>query len=173
MKDNPTAVMFANGSILLGTRGAFPASAAAAAAPGGKNGGVALFRAASWRGPYAMSSPSVLPCGSACNVEDPFLWRTPRGFHLLMHDHQPFPFHKQVRASPHPHPYPLHRIRSMSSGFVNADIFLCRPSPTPSRQTPAAGQAGSGAGVRPATARACASTTAPHMSSAGTVAEVP
>ena len=27
---------------------------------------------------------------------DPFLWQSPRGFHLLMHDHEPFPFHKQV-----------------------------------------------------------------------------
>ena len=33
---------------------------------------------------------------SSTKTEDPFLWQSPRGFHMLMHDHAPFPFHKQV-----------------------------------------------------------------------------
>ena len=46
--------------------------------------------------------PSHLP--SACEVSsrrvvggrDPFIWQSRRGFHMLMHDHAPFAFHKQV-----------------------------------------------------------------------------
>jgi hypothetical protein len=77
-KDNPTAVMYGNGSVLLATRG------------------IALFMADSWKGPYRMLSESVLPCGESCLNEDPFLWQSKRGLHLLMHDHKPFPYHKQV-----------------------------------------------------------------------------
>ena len=44
---------------------------------------------------------------SACDVSsyrvdvvggrrDPFIWQSRRGFHMLMHDHAPFAFHKQV-----------------------------------------------------------------------------
>merc|ERR1712137_405802 len=31
-----------------------------------------------------------------CKQEDPFPWQSPRGLHMLMHDHEPFDFHKQV-----------------------------------------------------------------------------
>ena len=64
--------------------------------------GTSLFKAPSWRGPYMMVNPSIMSCefgdpeDGGCRTEDPFLWQSPRGFHLLMHDHQPFDFHKQV-----------------------------------------------------------------------------
>ncbi len=42
-----------------------------------------------------MLKKMVYHINSMC-IADPFLWQSPRGFHLLMHDHAPFPFHKQV-----------------------------------------------------------------------------
>ena len=86
LKDNPTAIIYGNGSVLMVTRG------------------TALFKAASWRGPYHMANPSILGCEYAdpslggCREEDPFIWQSPRGFHLLFHNHEPFAFHKQVLA---------------------------------------------------------------------------
>ena len=76
--DNPSAVFHANGSVTLVTRG------------------ISLFRAASWRGPFFMLSADLLP--DEDTSEDPFLWRSPRGWHMLLHDHKPFAFHKQVTA---------------------------------------------------------------------------
>jgi len=81
-QDNPTAIMYANGSVLLATRGITKVAS--------------LFFADNWRGPYKMVKDAVLPCGNACIQEDPFLWQSPRGLHLLFHNHVPFPFHKQV-----------------------------------------------------------------------------
>lgn len=43
LKDNPTAIVFGNGTVLMATRG------------------TSLFRAASWRGPYHMLSVSIIP----------------------------------------------------------------------------------------------------------------
>ena len=43
LKDNPTAIVFGNGTVLMATRG------------------TALFRADSWRGPYHMLSASIIP----------------------------------------------------------------------------------------------------------------
>lgn len=83
-RDNPSAVMFPNGTVLLATRGAKGTA------------GVSLFVATGWRGPYRMVRYDALPCAPACKVEDPFLWRGPRGLHMLAHDHEPFPFHKQA-----------------------------------------------------------------------------
>jgi hypothetical protein len=48
-----------------------------------------------------MVNPSILPCKNAdpgCLEEDPYLWQSPRGFHLLFHNHEPFAYHKQVLA---------------------------------------------------------------------------
>ena len=76
-KDNPSAVFNErDGSVTLVTRG------------------ISLFRASDWRGPYFMQVEDVLPI--ADTSEDPFLFRTTRGWHMLLHDHQPFAFHKQV-----------------------------------------------------------------------------
>ena len=86
LKDNPTAIIFGNGTVLMVTRG------------------TSLFKAASWRGPYRMENPSILGCEYAdpslggCREEDPFFWQSPRGFHLLFHNHEPFAYHKQVLA---------------------------------------------------------------------------
>jgi len=75
--DNPSAVFHADGSVTLVTRG------------------IALFRSGGgWRGPYAMLRADLLPAADLS--EDPFLWRSPRGWHMLLHDHQPFAFHKQA-----------------------------------------------------------------------------
>lgn len=63
--------------------------------------GIALFMASSWRGPYVQLSADVLGCGGnggACTVEDPFIWQSRRGLHMLFHDHEPFAFHKQATA---------------------------------------------------------------------------
>jgi len=81
--DNPSAILYANGSALLMTRNS------------------AMWTAESWRGPYHLFSDDVLGCGCslcACSVEDPFIWQSPRGLHMLAHDHEPFDFHKQVTA---------------------------------------------------------------------------
>lgn len=84
LKDNPTAIIYGNGTVLMITRG------------------TSLFKADSWRGPYHMANPSIMTCENAnptdggCRTEDPFFWQSPRGFHLLMHDHEPFAYHKQV-----------------------------------------------------------------------------
>ncbi len=43
LKDNPTAIVFGNGSVLMATRG------------------TALFKADTWRGPYRMLSASIIP----------------------------------------------------------------------------------------------------------------
>ena len=76
-KDNPSAVFDErDGSVTLVTRG------------------ISLFRASHWRGPYHMQAEDVLP--TADTSEDPFLFRTVRGWHMLLHDHKPFAFHKQV-----------------------------------------------------------------------------
>ena len=79
LRDNPSAIVYDNGTVLMVTRG------------------TSLFRAESWRGPYVELSASLFPCGdNACKVEDPFFWQSKRGFHMLMHDHEPFAYHKQV-----------------------------------------------------------------------------
>ena len=77
--------VFGNGTVLMVTRG------------------TSLFRASSWRGPYHLLRLSIIPNEQRKNsdpkstkTEDAFFWRSPRGFHLLMHDHAPFPYHKQV-----------------------------------------------------------------------------
>lgn len=81
--DNPTAIMYSNGSVLLMVRGS------------------ALYNGKSWRGPFTMAIEDALGCGGpkkACSVEDPFIWQSPRGLHMIAHDHEPFDFHKQVTA---------------------------------------------------------------------------
>ena len=56
---------------------------------------------------HRQAAPTMPPCHlpSACEASsfrvvggrrDPFIWQSRRGFHMLMHDHAPFAFHKQV-----------------------------------------------------------------------------
>jgi len=81
--DNPTGIVRRNGSVLLMVRGS------------------AMFTAPSWDGPYTMFTEDALGCGQRkkeCSVEDPFIWASPRGLHMLAHDHEPFEYHKQVTA---------------------------------------------------------------------------
>lgn len=51
---------------------------------------IGLARAASYRGPYEQLPQSILrnPDNSTHHCEDPFLWRSPRGWHLLVHNQQ-------------------------------------------------------------------------------------
>lgn len=46
-KDNPSAIVYGNGSVVMVTRG------------------LSLFKAASWRGPYHMENPSIMACENA------------------------------------------------------------------------------------------------------------
>lgn len=58
---------------------------------GPKSGGelVGVARAASWRGPYTVVTPTpVVPDHWYCvagSAEDPFLWRSKRGWHIIVH----------------------------------------------------------------------------------------
>ena len=82
MLDNPSAVFFANGSLLMASRGGDPADEAwsdgVVTAPG-------------WRGPYTQHGmigepKSAGPALASPQVEDPFVWRDARGhFHALFH----------------------------------------------------------------------------------------
>lgn len=95
--DNPTAIMYSNGTVLLMVRGS------------------ALYTASSWQGPFTQVSEDVLGCGGpnkACSIEDPFIWASPRGLHLIAHDHEPFEYHKQVTA------YAFTEDRSGRSGWT-------------------------------------------------------
>jgi len=81
--DNPTAIIYNNGTVLLMVRGS------------------AMYTAPSWRGPFTRFTEDALGCGQSkeeCSVEDPFIWQSPRGLHMIAHDHDPFEFHKQVTA---------------------------------------------------------------------------
>lgn len=81
--DNPTAILRGDGSVLMMVRGSV------------------LYSAPSWRGPYTRISEDALGCGTGkkeCSVEDPFIWQSPRGLHMIAHDHEPFDFHKQATA---------------------------------------------------------------------------
>lgn len=79
---NPSAVLFPNGSVLLAVSRAW--------APSPKPGGgkrTTLMRANSWRGPYTNITHGYND--SIGNGEDPDLFRTPRGFHMLNHNTGP------------------------------------------------------------------------------------
>jgi hypothetical protein len=79
---NPSAVFMEDGSVLM----AFNA---------GWNHGyvetIGLAKAPSWRGPYTLFSPDPILLnadGTHHQCEDPFLWRTARGLHIMVHNQQ-------------------------------------------------------------------------------------
>ena len=79
---NPSAVFFRNGSVLLAVSRAWSPSPE----PGGGKR-TTLMRADSWAGPYTNVTRGY--DGSIGNGEDPCLFRTPRGFHMLNHNTGP------------------------------------------------------------------------------------
>eukprot|EP00937_MAST-01D_sp_MAST-1D-sp2_P000593 g593.t1 len=74
---NPSAVFFPNGTVLL--------AVSRATDPGGKR--TTMMVAESWRGPYRNATSGYGE--SIGNGEDPDLFRTRRGFHMLGHDTGP------------------------------------------------------------------------------------
>jgi hypothetical protein len=78
---NPSPVVFENDSVLM----AFTA--------GYCHGGIeaiGIAKAPHWKGPYTMETlepifPKPTFCLSEQQYEDPFFWRGPRGFHILLH----------------------------------------------------------------------------------------
>ena len=63
---------------------------------------IGLARARTWRGPYSLLGPNAVnkeqPWCVAGQAEDPFLWRSDRGWHLLMHGSKHARVHVHVCA---------------------------------------------------------------------------
>ena len=82
---NPSPTLLANGSVLLAFQGGYCHSII----PGIGEEDIGVALASSWNGTYALvtGAPIALPppwCVAGLG-EDPFLYATPRGFHLLIH----------------------------------------------------------------------------------------
>jgi hypothetical protein len=79
---NPSAVVNADGSIVMAINAGFCHAHLET---------IGLLQAPSWRGPWTYLSidPILLNAdGSIHHCEDPFLWRTSRGWHLMVHNQQ-------------------------------------------------------------------------------------
>jgi hypothetical protein len=81
---NPSPVFFNNGSVLLAVSRNFQKSDGSSA--GKRN---VLMRADSWRGPYMNISQTATLDGSIQSGEDPDLFQTKRGWHMLNHNTGP------------------------------------------------------------------------------------
>ena len=78
---NPSPVFFENGTVLLAVSRWFLATGSYLT---GKR--TVLMRSDSWKGPYRNISATATAGGSLPTGEDPDLFRTPRGFHMLNHN---------------------------------------------------------------------------------------
>ena len=78
---NPSPVFFENGTVLLAVSRWFLATGSYRT---GKR--TVLMRSDSWKGPYRNISATATAGGSLPTGEDPDLFRTPRGFHMLNHN---------------------------------------------------------------------------------------
>jgi hypothetical protein len=79
---NPSPWLFANGSILMAVNAGY--------CHGGLET-IGLLSAPSYRGPWSYFSVEPIlrnADGSPHRCEDPYLWWTPRGFHLMVHNQQ-------------------------------------------------------------------------------------
>jgi len=82
---NPSPTILANGSVLLAFQGGYCHSEI----PGIGEEDIGVALAPAWNGTYALvtGEPIATPppwCVAGLG-EDPFLWQTPRGFHMLIH----------------------------------------------------------------------------------------
>ena len=82
---NPSPHVAPDGSVTL----AFQSSRCEPSPAGHYVAMIGVARAPSWRGPYALLGPSAVKPEEwwcvAGQAEDPFLWQSARGWHLLMH----------------------------------------------------------------------------------------
>ena len=93
----PSVTFASNGTVIMGLRGAqcqLPSPPAK-----GTREKIAIATAPHWSGPYTIRSkepvfgwmvpddwpPSVVTPGQVMSNEDPFIWRTNRGYHMLVH----------------------------------------------------------------------------------------
>ena len=79
---NPSAAFHANGSVLLAFNAGWCHSNAET---------LGILTAPSWRGPWSYLTPDPILLnadGSFHHCEDPFLWITARGYHLMAHNQQ-------------------------------------------------------------------------------------